>query len=583
MSAIDPNNPAAAAAPAAPATAPATPAPAAPDPARAARLKCLCNVLRCFALIVTFSLLSAHLMVARLGFAFWAVAATLILLSSRVRALLWHSRTRALTAAAVLAVWLLAILETYFGYTGIYYGAIGTEARVPLPLDPWLVWILLGIYEYSSTLIAVGILALTLLLYMVVAPLLVKATDKAKAKAAITLGADVLAFIGAFLGIMMLFQFTNGFGVDRVGFVNARIRADAALTELGNDEPAVQQLEKDVELLKQEVEALRNKRPPDAADKFTEKTKKYFEIMRELDEAARDKNSIDRKPAYDPAPVVDQARPQRNPEIFQQPQRKPHRSMGPDDLLQIILLEDYLQRVRDKGSALGRQRAALIKEIGELVRLILFQAIQGDTSLQPLATEAADNIVRIIALLPVEDALKALDAEIERLGQELRRRRNENERRRAELDRYRADLERAERNELRCRSDLRDVADFFATDRGAALLQRIRDLRSRNPETTLQLYDWRRFDGPAIERPRRPSGEDAIAPVIENEVEQELTRTGLPAAAPPPTDMFQALNQRLGDEAMASALSGYVQRLCAAGLSGNQIIERLASRLDQAR
>jgi hypothetical protein len=517
---------------------------------------------------LTCCLLSAHLVALGVTFSWWALVGCILLLH-----LLWywdaHSRFIAWILGFAAGFYVLVLIETYLGATGLYYGPIGSADRPPVLGDSELVWAFRAIYRFGSDAKSQLGLAIGLLIYAVLGFM-------PRQRPKLSRYADIAGGVLSFSYVLVTFTFTHPFDAKHVGIANAMFEASAALRSLGSYEEAGKEVAKNTKLLVQLSSDLEDAPAEEKRKELSDRIRKYSDLIVMLDEQRRRKKEILRQSPgtySDSGDLPREARqypPRPGPDFSPKDAEPQALNVSAEDILQAASRSQHAREVAEKAKEDEERGNGCFLRIYFFVGMVVSDEI-GKTNRIDLVDVARNNVTQIIVLHNTAQAIAELDRRIDELNNEIRRQEQQNAELEQQMRNYTAALKIDLQRQIECAGELRAVSDWLRGE-GQSVLQVI-----GSPSEGARV----RLDGIQPRLPANVAPNGANVTLIRNEVTQDLTNNN----RWPPSFTEQQMRQQLTlvSERGAGLVASFANAMCRAGRNADDIKAALRTVADQIR
>lgn len=516
---------------------------------------------------VTCSAVSAHLVALGTSVAWWGVICVTILITAPLSGWMTHGRAWAMILGVFAALWVVLLLETYLGWTGLYYGPIGSPGR-PFPnVDKDVCRVLLCFYRNSTLVKAIVSPILSIIVYF----LLVRCV----ANQWVNRLGHFIAWLGMAVTVLLWLPFTNGLDSGQVAFSKAVLDASGANKTLGSYREAVDTLAKEVNSL-QRIAAALQVRPRPKPDPLLDRIAAYAKLLATARQAGQSRNDILRRAPDqyheedDLAELRTPARPLQPDMVFaQKPGSLRDSDLGGDSVVDHEALQKAATKMLDDGMKLQEERARLIAEIRKIVGQEIHDSLGNDWD-QALADEIMMQVMQTLVSAEAGQAGEALASQIARLQTAVQQREADSRALRTKVEQYEDGLVAVARNDSACSAVIASVLTYLRSAEGTDLFQRI----SRNRERARRLFDPRAVPGKEVSPPPIPDSALNIG-TVRREVTDRLTKEGI---VPPQFDwtyLRQEVSSMTRDDNVPSIIDPFVESACRRGQTSEQIIAAL--------
>jgi hypothetical protein len=468
-----------------------------------------------------------------------------------------HQRGIAIVIGALIAFYLLVLVEIYLGTTGFYFAPIGKNDRGAFAyIDVPLIAAFKFLYYHGSAYKSWIGVAVYLVAYYVLNRILPKTANGLL---------NVYSGAGAAIAVLLMLPFAHALDEKQVAFTKAMLDASSSLKTLGAYETAKAEAEKENEALKRLVSELQNE---DQRKELIKAIDTYSDLLVQLDDRGRIKRQILYQPSDDATSVPFLNLPNKrypippNPPIAALPADEGWSNVSPVDAAHAESLTERRDKLLNELEQLRKDRDEA------LTKLRLF--VQGEVEAQlgvvrrpQVVNEAIDAILQEILLRDIAEAIRELNLRIEELRNRLQQEDNENEGLRTAMGEYRNFLLAMRRRQSVCSSILSDVARYLQSD-GRNILMNFEVLRE-------QVGARLSTDQPVINQIALPPGANREA--LERSVSEQLTSEGVSPPQYTPANLTSDVSSV--SDRVALPIANYVNAMCLAGRDANQIISSL--------
>jgi hypothetical protein len=514
---------------------------------------------------ITSCILSAHLVALGPSFSWWALIGCVLALHA---GWYWgaHSRAIAWALGFAFAFYILVLVEIYLGTTGLYFGAIGSMARPALPGDKTIISIFTCFYRYGSDYRSLLSWLGSIGLYIVL--------GFALSRTSVSWIADVLAFMLAVFYILLAFPFTHPFEAKQVGIRDAMFESSAALRSIGSYDAAAKEVAKESDQLERLSSELEDAKQVDKRKELSDEVRRYASKLAMLDESRRQKIDILRQPekTYRSRSVLPKEPrrypPLSEPDFSSRDADKDASNVNPDDILKAWLLTRQARELAEKAKRDQARGVAAFQDIHDYISIIVIEQI-GTMHRADLVEIAGSNVLQIIALHDLEEAINELKLNISKLVAEIETQQRQNADLQQKINDFGTKLAADMGREGDCAETLREVTTWLNGD-GRSVLQTIGNRLTRTI-----------LEGRQPSLPVNVAPEGANTQLITNEVTQQMVRDN----RWPPSFTRESMTGQLLPVSVggAGSVSEFADAMCKAGRDANDIERELQTVANQVR